>query len=87
MPRVRCVSQDGVELLFYSNDHDPPHFHAVRRDHWHYRVRFLLPEEEMLQKKSGPRAMPGNTKRQLLARVAAHRLALLEEWEATRSDD
>ena len=87
MPRVRCVSQVGVELIFYSNDHNPPHFHAVKRDHWHYRVCFLLPEAEMLQKKSGPRSMPGNTRRQLLARAAALRPQLHKEWEATRSDD
>lgn len=87
MPRVRCIHQAGVELIFYSNDHTPPHFHAVKRDHWHYRVQFMLPEAEMLQKKAGPRSIPGNTRRQLLAHAAASRIELLEEWEATRSDD
>ena len=87
MPRVRCLSLFGVELIFYSNDHDPPHFHAVKRDHWHYRVLFLLPESEMLQQKAGPRCMPRSTRRRLLARAAACRIELLEEWEATRSDD
>ena len=87
MPRVRCIAQAGVELLFYSNDHNPPHFHAVKRDHWHYRVRFLMHEAEMLQRKTGPCFMPGNIRRQLLANVALCRSRLLEEWEATRSDD
>ena len=84
MPRVRCISQAGVELIFFSNDHDPPHFHAVKHDHWHYRVLFLLPEERMLRRKAGPRSMPGSTRRKLLARVAARRIELLDEWEATR---
>lgn len=86
MPRVRCISLAGVDLVFFSNDHDPPHLHAVKRDHWHYRAYILVAEDRMLEKKSGPRAMSGGMRKVLCSLVALHRMELLEEWEATRPD-
>jgi hypothetical protein len=87
MPQVRCIALVGVHLVFYSNDHDPPHFHAVKRDDWHYRVRFLLPQAEMLEQVAGPRVLRGKTRRHLLQLSAIHRMELLEEWDATRPDE
>jgi len=86
MPNLRALALPGVQLTFFSNDHDPPHFHAVKHGDWHYSVRFLFPDSSMLEKKSGPRSMPGNLRRQLMALVVAHRADLIREWEASRSD-
>ena len=79
MPKVQSIALAGANLIFFSNDHDPPHFHAVRPGDWHYRVRFLLPESEMLERKSGPRHISGSMRRGLLTRVVAHRGDLLRE--------
>ncbi len=86
MPKLRAIALPGVQLIFFSNDHGPPHFHAVKHGDWHYRVRFLLPGPRILEKKSGPRSIPRNMRRELITRVVAHRVALLREWETSRSD-
>jgi hypothetical protein len=45
MPKVECFEIPGVYCWFWSNDHDPPHFHAKREGEWEIRVRFTESEE------------------------------------------
>ena len=51
MPRVASFDLPGIDCRFYSNDHEPPHFHAKRKDEWEYRVFFLQPRKHMLKLK------------------------------------
>ena len=41
-----------MKLWFYSNDHEPPHFHAKRRGQWEFKVLFLEAAEDMFEKTS-----------------------------------
>jgi len=83
MAKLECFGVPGMQMWFYSNDHEPPHFHAKRRGEWEYKVNFLLPTDEMFQ-------LVGSTKksqmskgdRQLLEQmVEEHRFEILREWE------
>lgn len=87
MPKVTAFTLPGVDLHFYTNDHAPPHFHAVRPGEWHYRVHFLFPANQMLEQRAGPGAIRGTTRRLLTRLVTQHRVELIEQWESTRSDD
>jgi hypothetical protein len=35
MGKVETISIHGVELIFWSHDHDPPHLHAKKRVNGH----------------------------------------------------
>ena len=47
MPKVECFEIPGLTCWFWSNDHNPPHFHAKKNGEWELRVRFL--EDEMFE--------------------------------------
>ena len=81
MPVVECFALEGVTLVFFSADHRPPHFHAIRTGEWEYRVFFLERRAAMLEAKWEGKAMPGNLRRRLLDLATEHRAALLEEFE------
>ncbi|WP_165073158.1 DUF4160 domain-containing protein [Paludisphaera rhizosphaerae] len=81
MSKVDCFEIDGLQCWFYSNDHDPPHFHVKRRGEWEMRVYFAEGEARMFELKWGNR--PGTRLlRRLAELVAAHRIQLQAEWEA-----
>ena len=75
---------EGVRLWFYSNDHEPPHFHAKRAGQWEIRVHFLLPREEMLEIKWETRPVSAKVRRQLCRLAENHREALLGQWESVQ---
>ena len=87
MPRVDCIQLNGVELLFYSCDHRPPHFHAIRRGEFNYRVFFLESRLTMLVAKHERRPMAGASRRALFRLVEGNRAALLEEFERKVNSD
>jgi hypothetical protein len=73
-----------MRLWFYSNDHEPAHFHAKRRGQWELRVRFL--EEgnamfEMIWRKTKKITISAQDKAVLTEMVESHRLEILKEWE------
>ena len=72
-----------MPLWFYSNDHEPPHFHAKRKGEWEYRVNFLQPVGEMFELiRSTKKAQMSKADREHLAEmVEKHRFELLREWE------
>jgi hypothetical protein len=81
MATVRAFSIPGLKLWFYSNDHEPPHFHAKRAGEWEARVWFLLEQAEMIDM-VWEEKRPANRTLKLLTQLAEeHRLELLEEWE------
>ncbi len=83
MANLECFAIDGVRLWFWSNDHNPPHFHAKRSGKWEVSVNFLESSTDRmfvvvwLKGKEIPRA---DTK-MLEELVQAHRDELLKEWE------
>lgn len=82
---VKAFDLDGLKLWFWSNDHDPPHFHAKRRGEWEVKVKFLLPEDEMIELAWSTGNFPNRTIKALCKLAADNRAALLEEWEAVQA--
>jgi hypothetical protein len=83
MAKIRCFSIAGMQLWFYSNDHEPPHFHARRKGEWEYRVRFLESVNEMFELVSSmKKAQMSKADREKLRKmVETHRMEILQEWE------
>jgi hypothetical protein len=83
MAKLECISISGIQLWFYSNDHEPPHFHAKRRGEWEYKVKFLESAEEMFElvwsKKK--RQMSRGERVSLLELVEENRSEIFREWE------
>jgi len=84
MAILKSFAIAGLKLWFYSNDHEPPHFHAKRNGEWELRVNFLEKGEAMLEikwRKSKKTAIPARDRKRLVEMVESHRLEILKEWE------
>lgn len=84
MATLKSFSRPGLKLWFYSNDHEPPHFHAKRKEEWELRVKFLETGEgmfEMKWRKSGKTTVSAQDKKMLIEMIEKHRLEILQEWE------
>ena len=77
---VECFRIPGVDCWFWSNDHDPAHFHAELAGKWEVAVCILPDADPVIVLKYGKR-LPGSYRKALLAAVAEHRQELLGEWE------
>jgi hypothetical protein len=80
MAKVACFEIEGLKCWFWSNDHNPPHFHVKRNGEWEIKVNFLE-GDDMFKLKWGdwPRS---KVLKQIWNAVTANRDALLAEWEA-----
>ena len=85
MPKVACFRISGLSCWFWSNDHDPPHFHAKKEGEWEIRVKFTEAEDQMFELVWGD-VPSGKRLRQLMKAVREHRDELLHEWEASVSE-
>jgi hypothetical protein len=81
MPKVACFEIPGLSCWFWSDDHDPPHFHAKKQGHWEIRVKFTEAENDMFELIWGD-APRRKVLRQLKKAVTENRDELLAEWEA-----
>jgi hypothetical protein len=81
MPKVESFEIVGLVCWFWSNDHDPPHFHAKKEGEWEIKVKFAEGEKEMFQQEWGD-SPSGRLLRELKKAVKKNRKALLAEWEA-----
>jgi hypothetical protein len=81
MPKVVCFEIPGLFCWFWSNDHDPPHFHVKRQGEWELKVNFTEAEERMFELQWGD-APKAKVLREIAKRVEETRAQLLEEWEA-----
>jgi len=81
MPKVACFEIAGLSCWFWSNDHDPPHFHVKREGEWELKVKFAEGEAQMFELEWGdnPRA---KVLREIAKNVKEKRVQLLAEWEA-----
>lgn len=87
MPLVTCFRLNGLQLMFYSSDHTPPHFHAEMPGEWNIRVYIETTTAEQLHYEAkwptNPAPRLGAKLLKTLATLTAqHREALLQEWEA-----
>jgi hypothetical protein len=81
MSKVECFQIPGLHCWFWSDDHDPPHFHVKRAGEWEIKVNFAEGEAEMFEQEWG-KVPSGKIRRRLKEAVTRHRAALLAEWEA-----
>jgi Domain of unknown function (DUF4160) len=86
MARVDCIDIPSLVCWSWSNDHDPPHFHAKREGEWEIKVNFLAAVGDMfeLQWGSAPNA---KVLRQIAATAIVARATLLAEWQAKVNHD
>lgn len=78
---VSAFNIAGVRLWFWSDDHEPPHFHAKRAGEWEIKVHFLFVPEKMIEVKWFQKK-PSARIRNLVCHLAEkHRAELLREWE------
>lgn len=82
---------DSLEIIFYSNDHEPEHFHARKPGEWEIRVYFrfctadhLEYEEKWTLKSAGPSK---KDRERLCDYVQQHRNSLEHEWETKVCQD
>ena len=80
MPKVKCFEIPGLHCWFWSNDHDPPHFHVKKNGEWELTVKFLEGKDSMFEMKWG-KAPKAKVLREIVANAIANRYALLLEWE------
>jgi hypothetical protein len=84
MAKLKCFSIAGVDLWFWPNDHEPPHFHAKRKGEWELRIKFLEGREDMFEikwRKSKKTSISAKDRKSLVEMVERHRLEILREWE------
>ena len=83
MATVNAFRIEGLKLWFWSDDHDPPHFHAKKQGEWEGKVKFMLPQEEMIEVlRSTKHGQPSaKVKKLLTSQSEAHRAELLVELE------
>jgi hypothetical protein len=79
MAIVTAFEIPGLKIWFYSNDHEPQHYHVMRPGEWEVKVKFLLDRREMIEVIWGsPR---GKDLKPIIKLTNEHRPELLEQWE------
>jgi hypothetical protein len=82
MGKVDCFYIRGVDCWFWSRDHKSPHFNAKKKGEWYFKVFFLKPKEQMLDRVKGSRGRVSKADRKMLCQQAKeNRKKLLTEWE------
>lgn len=87
MAQVKAFKVDGVRMMIYSGDHNPPHFHASRPGEWSAKVYFQKPREAMFDnvKPKGAKIRPAD-RGAIVEGAEESRISLLREWEAAQTD-
>jgi hypothetical protein len=81
MPKVECFRIPGLTCWFWSNDHEPPHFHIKRDGEWELKVKFMEADVRMFDLEWG-NPPKSKTLRLIAKNVNENRIELLAEWEA-----
>ena len=94
MSKLRSLVLDGYELVFYSGDHNPPHFHLISKDGLlNIRVLFLECTLERLvfetiAPPNPPKSfipLPNKVKKKLLRDIVNNRTAILNEFQKSQT--
>jgi len=81
MAKLKCIAVDGVHLWFWSDDHNPPHFHAKRAGEWELKVNFMESSVAKMFELVKGNKVPSTYTKHLKELVDEKRLSILEEWE------
>jgi hypothetical protein len=85
MAKVAAFEIPGLSIWFWSNDHEPPHFHVKRRGEWEVKVSFLLDGNNMIEVVNGK---PGSkTLKDIIKLTESHRVELLQQWQEIRQSE
>jgi hypothetical protein len=88
MATVEAFQIDGLTIWFWSNDHEPPHFHAKRRGEWEVKLKFMLGPSDMIEVESwSKKTPPKKVLKELTSRAEKHRVALLKQWQEIRDKE
>ena len=85
MARVTAFEIPGLTIWFWSNDHEPAHFHVKRRGEWEVKVYFLIDVNEMIEVINGKPT--SKTIKQIITLTDEHRLELLVQWQTLRENE
>ncbi|HLN37077.1 MAG TPA: DUF4160 domain-containing protein [Xanthobacteraceae bacterium] len=77
MPVVAIV--DGMLIMFFFNDHDPPHFHV---DYGDFRAKVSIATLKIIDGE-----LPANKRRRVLKWAAEHQEALSAAWKAVQNSE
>jgi hypothetical protein len=75
MPVVAIV--DGVLIMFFYNDHDPPHFHV---EYGEFRAKVSIATLKIIEGD-----LPANKRRRVLEWASEHQDALSVAWSDARN--
>ena len=85
MASVSAFAISGLKIWFWSNDHEPPHFHVKKRGKWEIKIAFLEDAPQMIEVVFGkPTAKVVKEIKEL---AAQHRLELLEQWQQIQENE
>ena len=88
MATVEAFEIDGLKIWFWSNDHEPPHFHAKRNGEWEVKVCFMLDQSEMIEVEAwSKKTPPKKTLKELTSNAENHRVDLLKQWQEIRDKE
>ncbi len=85
MVTVSAFSLSGLKIWFWSNDHEPPHFHVKRRGEWEIKVAFLEDSSEMIEIVFGKPA--AKVQKEISELTEQYRLEILEQWQELRKNE
>ena len=86
MATVEAFEIAGLKMWFWSNDHDPPHFHAKRSGEWEVKVHLLFEPGDMVEIVWSEKIPASRTLKSLTALTEQHRAALLAQWEQVQGN-
>ena len=82
MATVTAFQIEGLKIWFWSDDHEPPHFHIKRSGEWEMRVSFLSGKDQMVEIMRWSKKSPSAKLQDEICTLAeTHRAALLRQWE------
>jgi Domain of unknown function (DUF4160) len=87
MAVVQAFQIAGLKIWFWSNDHEPPHFHAMRRGDWEVKVHFLFDASAMVELVWAEKPPSKKVLRELTTLAERHRVELLQQWQALRESE
>ena len=88
MATVDAFQIDGLKIWFWSNDHEPPHFHAKRNGEWEVKVSFMLDQSEMIEVECWSKKTPSKrVLKELASSAEKHRVELLKQWQEIRDKE
>lgn len=87
MATVQAFQMPGLTIWFWSNDHEPPHFHVKRRGEWEVKVSFLLDRSEMIEIVWSEKLPSKRVLKDLTSVAEMHRVALLKQWQELRDSE